>query len=76
MESNWEDFFTNVASYIKRQTDKDQSPLEEMLHYIFGTSYRDELIFASRQFLIGYTDPEVDAALDSQLPQILSKALS
>ena len=70
-----EDFLTNVRDYIQLQSGAGISALEWILRYVFSCDSRADLIFAANQMLISDTEEDVEAALDSQLPSVLKRAL-
>lgn len=70
-----EDFLSNVKYYIELQSGAGISTLEWMIRYIFDLDSRPDIIFACNQMLIGATEPDVEAALDSQLPRALAQTL-
>jgi hypothetical protein len=75
-----EDFFSNVRDYIEIQAKNDLSEitwLEQIIRIVFDTKSRYDIIAACNYSLIGYQeDTGVEAALNSQLPAVLSQVLS
>jgi hypothetical protein len=71
-----EDFLSNVRDYIEFQSGAGISALEWVIRYVFDLDSRPDIIFACNQMLIGDSEPDVEAALNSQLPAVLSQALS
>ena len=77
-----EDFLSSVRDYmiLRSRSHNTPDPIEEIIAYIFSCDdpddFRTDVVFACNQMLIGATEPDVEAALDSQLPRALAKALS
>jgi hypothetical protein len=70
-----EDFLSNVRDYIELQSVAGISALEWMIRFIFAANSRADVIYSVNQMLIGGTDTDVEAALDSQLPKAVAIAL-
>ena len=76
-----EDFLINVRDYmiLRSRLHNTPDPIEEVIAYIFSCDdpddFRADVAFAANQMLIGATEPDVEAALDSQLPAILAQSL-
>jgi hypothetical protein len=70
-----EEFLSNVRDYIELQSGAGISALEWVIRFVFDLDSRQDIVFACNQMLIGATEPDVEAALNSQLPSVLSKAL-
>lgn len=70
-----EDFLSDVRNYIELQSGAGISALEWMIRFVFASNSRADIIFACNQMLIGDTEPDVEAALSSQLPAVLAQAL-
>ena len=71
-----QDFLCNVIEYMNLQLD---TPLSDLLLYIFSADRTDDLL-AIVEDIFEYDDEaflfsDVEAALDSQLPEVLAQAL-
>jgi hypothetical protein len=70
-----EKFLSNVNDFMMSQSGAGITALEEVLRYIFSANSRADVIFSANQMLIGHSEPDVEEALDSQLPRVLAQAL-
>jgi len=70
-----QDFLENVYDYTMIQSGAGVSALEKILRYVFAVDSRKDLMFVARYMMDSGTDPDVEAALGSQLPAILAQTL-